>query len=440
MNIMRVGHQMKLIDLDASVSFISGNEFSGLKFSSGYVCPELIFCSESVACVRSKNIDPYMHDENSIRKYQMTDSDLVVAAEAHDLWSLGVVIYNICVNAPLFLCDGDGNIEESDLRLLAEWSDVLKIEKLSRVKNLAARNLISLLLSKDPRKRPSVKHVLVHPFLTGKRVSKLIGDGAEFDVFLSYRVNSDAKHAEMLYDMLTASGVTVWWDRVCLKPGEAWDVGFCIGLLKSKVFLPIISQDAISSFKNLTGDSSCDNLLLEYVLALELKERGCIDKIFPLFIGRKDSATEQYDKYTFNGDNPCHPQNLPDVSVSSVETRLIERIDDLGLGLPFIETMAVTDIVTSVLKYQGRFVEGDLNQSMEGIVKHSLTMFAKSAPTPPKSSAKPYFHTGDSLSQNNSAFNSQNTSTKSINFKNIPIEPRNRVNRLPSYRLDAAIL
>ena len=377
LNIMRVGQQMKLIDLDASVSFITGTEYSAMKFSSGYVCPELIYCTDSVVCVRSKAMKACPNRDATDSSGERFDFDLVPASESHDLWSLGVVIYNIAANAPLFLCDGDGNIEDSDLRLLAEWSDSLKVEKLTRVKNTAARNLISLLLSKEPRKRPSIRHVLVHPFLTGKRISRLISDEAEFDVFLSYRVASDSKHAEMLYNMLRGAGLRVWWDKECLKPGEPWDVGFCVGLMKSKVFLPIISQGAIGCFTDLQCCSPCDHLLLEFVLALELRERGRLDKIFPLFIGPKDSTGEVYTKYTFSGANASHPEALPHLSVNSVEARLISRIDELGLGLPFVEAMTVSEIVTNLLKYQGTFVEGNLEKSMQNIVSHALIMFGR---------------------------------------------------------------
>ena len=54
-----------------------------------------------------------------------------------------------------------------------------------------------------------------------------LGEKATFDVFLSYRVASDYKHCAALYEVLTNSGLTVWWDKMCLKPGEPWEEGFC---------------------------------------------------------------------------------------------------------------------------------------------------------------------------------------------------------------------
>jgi hypothetical protein len=177
--------------------------------------------------------------------------------------------------------------------------------------------------------------------------------------------------------MLTEAGVTVWWDKVCLKPGEPWDVGFCVGLMKSKVFMPIISQEAIGSFSDLKPDSPCDHLLLEFILALEFKERGCIDKIFPIFVGAKNEHTAEYCKYSFKGDNPDHPQNLPSISVKSVEAKLMVRIDDLGLGLPFTEEITVDDAVAAILKYHGNFVENEIVESFESIISHALPMFTR---------------------------------------------------------------
>ena len=80
-----------------------------------------------------------------------------------------------------------------------------------------ARHLLSLLLYKDPAKRPSATHVLDHPFISGKSPARMQGDKAEFDIFLSYRVDSDSKHVEKLYDGLTAAGL-----RVCGGTRSVW--------------------------------------------------------------------------------------------------------------------------------------------------------------------------------------------------------------------------
>jgi serine/threonine protein kinase len=104
-----------------------------------------------------------------------------------------------------------------------------------------ARNLISLLLSRDPDKRPSAARVLQHPFVSGKNAVRMDDQEASFDVFLSYRVNSDAHHAESLYYALLDRGLKVWWDKKCLTPGQNWEEAFCTGLVKSSYFVCLLS-------------------------------------------------------------------------------------------------------------------------------------------------------------------------------------------------------
>jgi hypothetical protein len=66
----------------------------------------------------------------------------------------------------------------------------------------------------------------------------------------------------------------------------------CSGLVKSRIFIALISRESINSqtderanFPNLDIDSPCDNVLLEYTLALELQARGLTERIYPMLIG-----------------------------------------------------------------------------------------------------------------------------------------------------------
>ena len=68
---------------------------------------------------------------------------------------------------------------------------------------------------KDASKRPDTSHALTHPFLSGKRTVRMMVEEAEFDIFLSYRVNSDSHHRALMYEMLTEKGLRVWWDKKC---------------------------------------------------------------------------------------------------------------------------------------------------------------------------------------------------------------------------------
>ena len=98
-----------------------------------------------------------------------------------------------------------------------------------------ARNMVSRLLSRDPQQRMTMAAARVHPFVSGRAPIRLVGDSPKYDVFLSYRVACDADHVRILYEKLTAEGLTVFWDKLCLPDGVPWEEGFCDGLVQSKV-------------------------------------------------------------------------------------------------------------------------------------------------------------------------------------------------------------
>ena len=80
------------------------------------------------------------------------------------------------------------------------------------------------MLMRNPSKRPHMEQILAHPFLSGKKATRMLGERAQFDVFLSYRKQSDENTAQQLYDKLTAAGLKVWWDKKSLLPGVPWQV------------------------------------------------------------------------------------------------------------------------------------------------------------------------------------------------------------------------
>ena len=91
--------------------------------------------------------------------------------------------------------------------------DGYKLKRLECVKDKWARNLLSLMLAKDPTKRLSMIRVLTHPFLTGKHCIKMLGESAANDIFLSYRVDSDSVLVQLLHEILTTAGLNVYWDK-----------------------------------------------------------------------------------------------------------------------------------------------------------------------------------------------------------------------------------
>ena len=95
-----------------------------------------------------------------------------------------------------------------------------------------------------------------------------------------------------------------------------------------QVFVCLISKNAVGhatntrqSFSQLTAASACDNVLLEHQLALELREMGMLEFIYPVFIGERNSDGI-HDPFDWS----CYG-SLPDVVVSSVLEKLTGHLD-----------------------------------------------------------------------------------------------------------------
>ena len=404
-NIVRDGGRMKLIDLESSVCYSEG-QFAGVKVSSAYAPPEMVHLATSSelfpspsavgsgnqgletveiadddvpilgkkAFVRSLHRPFTLHRQQTVYdiqgvELQKDSSDvspqyaLLPASPSYDMWSVGVIFFELCTGEPLFLADEGDNIDDDALVSLNLWSNELKRKKLAKVTDPYARHLLSQLLQKDPGRRPLTRRVLAHPFLTGKKAQRLVGEKAEYDVFISYRVFSDFDHAERLYKLLTAKGLRVWWDRVSLQPGVPWEDGFCEGLMKCKSFVPLLSRRAVKGFEDLNEHSKCDNVLLEYRMACELRAAGFIEKIFPVMIGDReifevnDIPHFMYDDYLQSG---CHPSKVPPCSLASIENKLREHFENTALGTPLVTERSVAGILSDIMANQGGFIRGKL--------------------------------------------------------------------------------
>jgi serine/threonine protein kinase len=90
-NIVRFGEAIKLIDLDASVRLCAGAHL-GVKFSTGYVPPEMLrLKSDGTVQVCSIALD----DDGSFDHVNDDGYRVKVAATSVDMWSLGVVLYQL---------------------------------------------------------------------------------------------------------------------------------------------------------------------------------------------------------------------------------------------------------------------------------------------------------------------------------------------------------
>ena len=111
-------------------------------------------------------------------------------------------------------------------------------------------------------------------------------------------------------------------------------------------------------------------------MALELRQRGMIDGIFPIFIGDRD-AEGCYGDYFAGG---CHPSNLPGVAVAAVAEKLQLHLDTQGLGAVYLEQATVKGVVEMISAHQGGFLRsGDSRGSIPAIV-HQIAEMIKRSP------------------------------------------------------------
>lgn len=125
----------------------------------------------------------------------------------------------------------------------------------------------------------------------------------------------------------------------------------------------------------LTSTSACDNVLLEYRLGNELRERGMLILSYPIFVGDKDS-TGTYKNYFASG---CHPNlSLVDkVVVSKIEDKLFEHLSNHALGSPMVENMSVASIINGITADQGAFIEGSIEEACKKIDSDVVDMMAR---------------------------------------------------------------
>ena len=386
LNIMRNNEgRYILIDLDACTAIGSP---AGRKYSTAYLPPEMFYKDEP-------------DDEGVTRhhpeiKVKQPDSNTnaetrhVMADSSFDVWSLGCVMFHLTSGEPLFLSNGEDNLDQENLRSLHDWTNEFKDMKLSKISDALPRNLVSQMLMRTASERSTLERVLAHPFLSGSTsVTRMVGEAATFDIFLSYRVASDFNNAEKLYKLLTEAGMKVWWDKVELKPGRDWNV-----LVQASHFIALWSRDAINhpeiarqNIATLNVNSNCDNFYLEHRMALELKSLGLINSITPILIGDID-IEEFFHNHYFN--DACHPSAdiIPNTFVKAVEYDLKLRMESQALGTPLIVNRSVRSVFEEFSSSQGIFIQGEREQAFAYAVQKICTIVQESCCESPSKKLK----------------------------------------------------
>ena len=119
-----------------------------------------------------------------------------------------------------------------------------------------------------------------------------------------------------------------------------------------------------SNLTALTEASSCDNVLLEYQLSLEMYERGLLDFIYPVMLGDYDESGDMYSNYFTSGSHPNLSEHKT-VVVKQVELKVHEHLDRLCLGTSLLGSLSVEGTLSKLLINQGSLTDGARSKVFE---------------------------------------------------------------------------
>ena len=213
---------------------------------------------------------------------------------------------------------------------------------------------------------------------------------SDYHVFISYRARTEKALALQLYRALstmtlqkTSQKLRVYLDQVCLEDGQRWDSGFMSGLAASWVVCPIVTNGALEMMQETETRDTPDNVLLEWMGALELCSRGQVKAILPVIAAGVDGQSFSWalvEQLSSDAHEPTvstaigHLQKHitsegldDDQMLSGVEQTVADVASDQvsqGLG--------VRGVVAAIMRYQGiqlkeRNDSDTLRKALEGL-------------------------------------------------------------------------
>jgi hypothetical protein len=116
-------------------------------------------------------------------------------------------------------------------------------------------------------------------------------------------------------------------------------------------------------------------VMLEHILAQELRWQGLVRLIIPVFIGAElggATAVAAADGGPAHGDwfaDGSRPEPAVDEPVDSVSRAVREHMDDLGLGSPHFPHVTAKGLIEELTKVQATFVAGKRAAALAGVVE-----------------------------------------------------------------------
>ena len=142
----------------------------------------------------------------------------------------------------------------------------------------------------------------------------------------------------------------------------------CDTLLRSTVFVPFMSKEALAPLASFDQDSDVDPYFFQLRLALELRERGRLT-ILPVLIGQRKQSPELDFFTSFQSDN-YYPKFTTSVNVHQVEKQVqdfLRRRLGAENATPLVQEHTTPAILNEFLAHQAVLVQGG---PYDRILKH----------------------------------------------------------------------
>ena len=239
-NVIRLGEQWVLCDMDAAAQF---GEPIGGKTSSAYCPPELyrLKCSH--------------HSESTVPS----------ASATFDVWSFGVLLFELCSGQTLFSQDiaNDELVSAADRMRLCSWHTISDEELEPVFTALAhgsdcdpsslppdtvvadAKHLIRWCLKGSPAHRPTVEKILAHRFLCPHAAQPSPPLPMQYHAFLSHAQADASGTVATLFHEYKQRGLHCWLD---MRQDKLTLDGMRQGVRDSQVFLLVLSERVLTSW------------------------------------------------------------------------------------------------------------------------------------------------------------------------------------------------